>query len=129
MAWVFLLLAGLCEIVWAIGLKRYGFGWVIERRWSWGGAWTIALMLLSFYLLSLAMKSLPLGTAYGVWTGIGAAGTAIYGIVQLGEPRDWPRVLCIGLVIGGIVGLKLLSPQHGEAPSMASRHDSEVGGG
>jgi quaternary ammonium compound-resistance protein SugE len=96
-----------CEIVWAIGLKTFGF------KWSWGGAMTVAVMLLSFILLDRAMRTLPLGTAYGVWTGIGAVGTAVYGMIWLREPRDWPRVLCIVLVIGGVVGLKLLSPRGG----------------
>lgn len=105
MPWVWLVLAGACEVVWAVGLKLYGF------RLSWGSAVTVVMMLLSFYLLSLAMRHIPLGTAYGVWTGIGAVGAAAYGIARLGEPRDLPRVLCIGLIVAGIVGLKLLSPQ------------------
>jgi quaternary ammonium compound-resistance protein SugE len=113
MPWVWLVLAGVCEVMWAVGLKKYGFEWVMERRWSWGGAATVGLMLLSFYLLSLAMRHIPLGTAYGVWTGIGAVGAAAYGIARLGEPRDVPRLLCIGLILAGIVGLKFLSPKAG----------------
>ena len=105
MPWVWLLLAGVCEVVWAVGLKLYGF------KLSWGSAVTVVMMLLSFYLLSLAMRHIPLGTAYGVWTGIGAVGAAAYGIARLGEPRDLPRLLCIGLIVAGIVGLKLLSPK------------------
>jgi len=107
-----------CEILWATGLKLYGFRLRTaptpespQGEFNWGGAITVLLMLLSFVLLDRAMRSLPLGTAYGVWTGIGAVGTAIYGMLFLHEPRDWPRVLCIGLVVGGIVGLKLLAPK------------------
>ena len=107
MPWVWLVLAGVCEVVWAVGLKLYGF------RLSLGTAVTVVMMLLSFYLLSLAMRHIPLGTAYGVWTGIGAVGAAAYGIARLGEPRDLPRLLCIGLIVAGIVGLKLLSPKAG----------------
>ncbi len=107
MAWAWLSLAGLLEVVWAVGLKLYGF------RLSVGSALTVVMMLLSFYLLSLAMRHIPLGTAYGVWTGIGAVGAAAYGIARLGEPRDLPRLLCIGLIVAGIVGLKLLSPTAG----------------
>ena len=82
MAWVYLLVAGICEIVWAIGLKRSeGFTKPVTS------AWTIVLMLLSFWLLSIAMKTLPLGTAYAVWTGIGAVGTVVFGMAFLGEPR------------------------------------------
>ena len=104
MAWVYLFLAGVCEVVWAVGLKRSeGF----TRPWT--TAWTILMMLVSFYLLSIAMKSLPLGTAYAVWTGIGAVGTVIYGMVVLGEARDVGRILCILMIVGGIVGLKVLS--------------------
>jgi quaternary ammonium compound-resistance protein SugE len=104
MAWIYLFAAGICEIVWAIGLKKSeGF----TKPWT--TTWTIVTMLLSFYLLSFAMKSLPLGTAYAVWTGIGAVGTVIYGITYMGEPRDVPRLLCTGLIVGGIIGLKLLS--------------------
>lgn len=105
MPWVILVLAGCCEVAWAVGLKLFGF------TMSWGGAWTVGMMLLSFYLLSLAMKHLPLGTAYGVWTGIGAVGTAIFGITRFHEPRDWPRLLCIGLIVAGIIGLKVMSTQ------------------
>src|SRR5829696_5351895 len=105
MPWVWLILAGVCEVVWAVGLKLYGF------KLSWGSAVTVVMMLLSFYLLSLAMHRIPLGTAYGVWTGIGAVGAAAYGIARLGEPRDLPRLLCIGLIVAGIVGLKMLSPK------------------
>src|SRR5688572_5916205 len=118
MAWIILVLAGACEILWAIGLKRYGFTLRTPAgRWNWGGAVTVVLMLLSFVLLDRAMRRLPLGTAYGVWTGIGAVGTAAYGILFLKESSDWRRVLCILMVVGGILGLKLLSPPESEEPA------------
>lgn len=103
-AWIWLLAAGLCEIVWAAGLKKYGF-----TVTSVGGVGTIVMMIVSFLLLSQAMKTLPLGTSYAVWTGIGAAGTAIVGIVWLSEPADWRRLACVGLIVAGVAGLKLLS--------------------
>jgi quaternary ammonium compound-resistance protein SugE len=103
MAWVYLLAAGICEIVWAIGLKKsQGF----TRPWT--SAWTILVMLLSFWLLSFAMKTLPLGTAYAVWTGIGAVGTVVFGMMFLGEPRDAARIACIAMIIAGIVGLRVV---------------------
>jgi len=100
MAWIYLFAAGICEIVWAAGLKAYGF--TLTK----GGAVTVFMMLLSFILLDQAMKRLPLGTSYAIWTGIGAVGTAIIGIVKFNEPRDWPRLVCIGMIVIGIVGLK-----------------------
>jgi quaternary ammonium compound-resistance protein SugE len=102
MAWTILFLAGLCEVFWAIGLKKYGFSL------SWGGAATVVGMLLSFYLLAIALRDLPLGTAYATWTGIGAVGTAIFGMAFLNEPRDVLRLLCILAIVAGIVGLKVL---------------------
>ncbi len=102
MAWIYLTAAGICEIMWAIGLKLFGFKLTIPS------AVTILLMLLSFWLLQLAMKDLPLGTSYAIWTGIGAAGTAIYGMFYLNEPRSAGQIVCIMLIICGIVGLKLL---------------------
>jgi len=102
MAWIYLFAAGICEIVWAVGLKTYGF--TLTR----GGVFTIVMMLLSFVLLDQAMRRLPLGTSYAIWTGIGAVGTAIIGIVRFNEPRDWPRLVCIGMIVVGIVGLKAL---------------------
>lgn len=104
MAWMILIAAGVCEVLWAAGLKKYGFS---ATR---GGAVTIALMLLSFVLLSRAMRDLPLGTSYAVWTGIGAVGTAVWGIVALGEPRSAVRLVCIGLIVLGIAGLKWFTP-------------------
>ena len=106
MSWIYLLLAGLTEVAWAVGLKQ-------TEGWSrfWPSVTTGALMIVSFVFLSLALKTLPLGTAYAVWTGIGAAGTALIGIFFFGEPRDLLRLLCIALIVGGVVGLKALSPQ------------------
>lgn len=104
MAWVYLLIAGLMEVAWATAMK-YAEGFT--RFWP--SVATLVLMLISFGLLSQAMKSLPLGTAYGVWTGIGAVGTVLVGIFFLGEPRDLVRILCMLLILSGIVGLKLTS--------------------
>src|SRR3954447_24298620 len=101
MPWVYLLLAGVCEIVWAVGLK-YSRGFTRLTP----SVITIIVMLLSFVLLAQAMKKLPLGTTYTVWTGIGAVGTTIWGIVMFNEPRDWARMLCMVLIIAGIVGLR-----------------------
>lgn len=103
-AWVYLLLAGICEIGWAFGLK-YSEGFTKIGV----SIVTVAVMILSFVLLAQAMKHLPLGTAYATWTGIGAAGTAILGIVFLNEPRDAVRVFFILLIIVGVVGLKVFS--------------------
>ncbi len=104
MSWVFLFLAGLTEVAWAIGLK-YTDGW--SRLWP--SVVTGVLMAVSFAFLSLALKTLPLGTAYAVWTGIGAVGTALAGIYFFGEPRDALRLLCIALIIAGVLGLRLLT--------------------
>lgn len=104
-AWIYLILAGICEIGWAFGLK-YSEGFTKLGV----SAVTVVVMILSFVLLSQAMKTLPLGTAYGIWTGIGAAGTAILGIVFLNEPRDLIRILCILMIVSGVVGLKIFSP-------------------
>lgn len=104
MAWAYLLFAGLFEIGWAIGLK-YTEGFT--RLWP--SVWTAASMVVSLYLLALALRTLPVGTAYAVWTGIGAVGTAVLGIILLGEPRDLPRVACLLLIVAGIIGLKFSS--------------------
>ncbi len=104
MAWVILVLAGLFEIGWAVGLK-YTEGFT--RLWPTVG--TVASMIISLGLLGLALKSLPLGTAYAVWTGVGTVGTAVLGIVLLGESAAVMRLVCIGLIVAGIVGLKLVS--------------------
>ena len=105
MSWLYLALAGLLEIGWAIGLKYTdGFTRV------WPSVWTVAAMAVSFVLLSLALRTLPIGTAYAVWTGIGAVGTAIVGIFLLNESADPARLGCIALIVVGILGLKLVSP-------------------
>ena len=106
MAWVYLGLAGLLEIVWAVGLKYVdGF----TRLWP--SAATVSAMVASMVLLALATRVLPIGTAYAVWTGIGAVGVAIFGIVWLGESRDLVRLVCIGLIVAGTIGLKLSSSE------------------
>ena len=106
MAWVYLLVAGLAEVAWAAGLK-YAEGFT--RLWP--SVATIAAMIVSLFLLSQALKTLPLGTAYAVWTGIGAVGTVVVGMLLFGEQRDWPRLLCITLILSGIVGLKLVTAE------------------
>lgn len=104
MAWIYLFFAGLLEIAWATGMKQSaGF----TRLWP--SVFTLVTMTGSFLLLAAAMRSLPLGTAYAVWTGIGMIGTAILGIALLGEPAGALRLACIGLIVAGIVGLKLVS--------------------
>lgn len=102
MAWILLFLAGLAEIGWAVGLKyTAGFTRLVPS------ALTIGAMIVSLALLGLALKSLPLGTAYAIWTGIGTVGTALLGIWLFGESADWLRLGCIGLIVAGIIGLKL----------------------
>jgi quaternary ammonium compound-resistance protein SugE len=102
MAWLLVFVSGLLEVGWAIGLKASnGF----TRPWP--TALTIAGMLASFALLSIAVRTLPIGTAYAVWVGIGAVGTAILGILVFHESINGPRVICLALVVVGIVGLKL----------------------
>jgi quaternary ammonium compound-resistance protein SugE len=103
MAWLYVFIAGVFETVWAIGMK-YSDGF--SRLWP--SVLTIAAMLISFVLLSYAMKTLPVGTTYAVWTGIGAAGTALMGMLLFGESREAARILCIGLIIAGILGLRLV---------------------
>ena len=105
MNWIYLAIAGLLEIAWAIGLK-YTEGWTRLVP----SLITAALMIASFYFLSLAVRSLPIGTAYAVWTGIGTVGAAILGMFLFDEPKDIVRVLCILLIIAGIAGLKITSP-------------------
>jgi quaternary ammonium compound-resistance protein SugE len=105
MAWILLAIAGLFEVGWAIGLK-YTEGFT--RLWPSVG--TVAAMALSVLLLGLAMRTLPVGTAYAVWTGIGAVGTVILGIVLFAEPATAARLVCVGLIVAGILGLKLTSP-------------------
>jgi len=102
MAWIHLIIAGVLEIFWAISLK-YTDGF--SRLWP--SVLTISGMIASFYFLAQALKTIPVGTGYAIWTGIGAAGTAILGIILFSEPASWPRLLCIFLIVTGIIGLKL----------------------
>ncbi len=104
MSWFLLLIAGLFEVAWAIGLK-YTDGF--SRLWPTVG--TLAAMAISVLLLGLAMRELPVGTAYAVWTGIGAVGTVILGIVLFNDPTNAARLLCVALIVAGILGLKLTS--------------------
>lgn len=104
MAWFMLFVAGLLEIGWAIGLKyTHGFTRLVPT------VLTLASMAASVGLLGLSLKTLPIGTAYAVWTGIGAVGTAILGIILLGDPATLARIACIGLIVAGIMGLKMVS--------------------
>jgi len=104
MSWFYLVLAGLCEIFYAAAMPRTdGFTKLGPS------AFCALFIILSMYLLSLATRTIPVGTAYAVWVGIGAVGTAIYGILMLGEDRSLGRIICFSLILAGIVGLKLLS--------------------
>jgi quaternary ammonium compound-resistance protein SugE len=105
MPWLILIIAGLFEVAWAIGLK-YTEGFT--RPWPTFG--TVAAMIVSVWLLGVAMKSLPVGTSYAVWVGVGAIGTAILGIVLFDEPSNAGRLVSLGLVLAGIIGLKLATP-------------------
>lgn len=104
MAWVYLVIAGLFEIVWAVGLK-YTEGFT--RLWP--SVAVVAAMAASVFLLALALKQIPVGTGYAIWTGIGAAGTAIFGMILFAEPATALRLACIALIVAGIIGLKLAS--------------------
>jgi quaternary ammonium compound-resistance protein SugE len=108
MPWFFLVLAGLLEIGWAIGLK-YTEGFT--RLWP--SVATVAVIAASLFLLSLALKAIPMGTAYAVWTGIGAAGTALLGMIWFGEPREVGRIVCLVMIVAATVGLKLFSGKAG----------------
>ncbi|MDP2133472.1 MAG: quaternary ammonium compound efflux SMR transporter SugE [Sulfuritalea sp.] len=104
MAWIVLLVAGLCEVGWAIGLKyTEGFTRLVPS------VWTLGAMVASVILLAWALKTLPVGTAYAVWTGIGAVGTALLGMALFNESREVARLVCIGLIVAGILGLKLVT--------------------
>lgn len=105
MSWFVLLIAGLFEVGWAIGLK-YTEGF--SRPWP--TVATVTAMAISMVLLGIAMKELPVGTAYAVWTGIGAVGTVILGMVLFGDSAAVGRLACVGLILAGIIGLKVLSP-------------------
>lgn len=104
MAWVILFIAGLFEICWAIGLK-YSDGFS-SIRWT---AFTAVTLAISMFLLAQALRTLPVGTAYAMWTGIGAVGTALLGMILFGEPRTAIRLACIGLIVAGIIGLRVVS--------------------
>jgi quaternary ammonium compound-resistance protein SugE len=104
--WTLLLIAGVLEVGWAVGLK-YAAGFT--RLWP--SLATLAAMAASMYLLALAARGLPIGTAYAVWTGIGAVGTALVGMILFGESREWLRLVCIGLIVSGVLGLKFVSRQ------------------
>lgn len=107
-AWTYLVLAGLFECCWAIGLKyTEGFTKLIPS------VITVSAMAISFLLLSVAMKTIPVGTAYAIWTGIGGVGVAIMGILLFGESRDILRIMCLLFIVVGIVGLKLVSSSQG----------------
>ena len=106
MAWLILLAAGLCEIAWAVGLK-YTDGFTRTGPTT----LVVVAMVASVWLLSIALRTIPLGTGYAVWTGIGAVGTAIVGMFLFNESRDALRIACIMLIVAGIVGLKLVTPE------------------
>ncbi len=104
MAWFYLVIAGILEVVWAVGMK-YSEGWTK----LYPSIFTIISMVIGFYFLSLAVKTLPLGTSYAVWTGIGTIGTVIYSVLYFNEPVDGIKIICILLIVMGIVGLKIFS--------------------
>jgi quaternary ammonium compound-resistance protein SugE len=105
MAWMILFLAGLFEIGWALGLK-YAAGFT--RLWP--TLWTGMALVLSVTLLSWSLRTLPLGTAYAIWTGVGAVGTAVLGVILFGEPATVARMVCIALIVAGVIGLKIFAP-------------------
>jgi quaternary ammonium compound-resistance protein SugE len=107
MAWLYLIVAGVLELCWAIGLK-YADGFTK----LWPSAWTILTMIASFFCLAQAVRTIPIGTGYAIWTGIGAVGTAILGIVLFAESTAPARLACMALVVLGIIGLKLTSGGH-----------------
>jgi len=104
MNWIILFIAGLFEVAWAIGLK-----WSDGFSKLYPSIFTVVCMVISMGMLSFAVKHLPIGTAYAVWTGVGAAGTAILGIILFSEPKDLPRIIFISLIVIGIAGLKFFS--------------------
>lgn len=108
MAWASLVVAGLFEVGWAIGLKYTdGFSKL------WPSLWTLASMIVSLVFLEYALRTLPVGTAYAVWVGIGAVGTAILGMLLFNESRDLARILCLLLIVAGVIGLKFVTPSAG----------------
>jgi quaternary ammonium compound-resistance protein SugE len=105
MAWISLLIAGLFEIGWAIGLKYTdGFSKL------WPSVWTVASMIVSLLFLEYALRTLPVGTAYAIWVGIGAVGTAILGMWLFNESRELARIVCLLLIVAGVIGLKVVTP-------------------
>lgn len=106
MAWIVLFIAGILEIGWAAGLKYSGG---FTRLWL--SIATISAMAVSLGLLGIAVRTLPLGTAYALWTGIGTVGTVAVGIAVFGEPASFPRLLCVFLIVSGIIGLRLVTPR------------------
>ena len=103
-AWIYLIVAGCLEVVWALGIKyTAGFSKPVPS------AITIGAMIASVWLLALAIKTIPVGTGYAVWVGIGAVGAAIGGVILFGESRAMPRIICIVLIVAGVIGLKLVS--------------------
>jgi quaternary ammonium compound-resistance protein SugE len=108
MAWISLFIAGLFEIGWAIGLKYTdGFSKL------WPSVWTVAAMIVSLVFLEYALRTLPVGTAYAIWVGIGAVGTAIMGMYLFNESRELARIICLLLIVAGVVGLKFVTPSAG----------------
>ena len=118
MAWILLIIAGLFETVWVVSLK-YSEGFTK----LWPSVITIVAMAISIYLLAIAMKSLPLGTSYAVWTSIGAIGAVIFGVVFFGESKDLLKIVFIAMIIGGIVGLKVISSKESK-PGKAEQSQS-----
>lgn len=111
MPWVYLLVAGLLEVAWAVGLKSsQGF------TKFWPSVVTVVAMAASLFFLDLAIRDLPLGTAYAVWTGIGAVGTVLVGVIAFGDSASAARLACVALIVAGIVGLKLVTPDPAPAP-------------
>jgi quaternary ammonium compound-resistance protein SugE len=102
MAWIYLFIAGTFEVAWAIGLKQSN---TFTRLYP--SIFTVVSMIVSFYFLSLASKSLPMGTAYAIWTGIGAVGVVVIGMIFFNEPHDMTRIIFLFLIVAGIIGLKL----------------------
>jgi quaternary ammonium compound-resistance protein SugE len=117
-AWLFLVVAGMAEVVWAVAMKQSnGFSRLVPTLVM------VAGLAVSFVGLAAALKVLPVGTGYAVWTGIGAAGTALAGMWLLGEPRDAPRLVCIALIVAGIIGLRLTM----RAPAEEAARDGTAG--
>jgi quaternary ammonium compound-resistance protein SugE len=108
MNWAILIVAGIFEVGWAIGLK-----YTEDFTRLWPSVWTVLVVIISFGLLGIAMKTLPVGTAYSVWVGVGAVGTVVLGIVLLGESASVPRMMSVAFVVAGIVGFKLSTPETG----------------